>query len=153
MGTNENLLNSDLQVDETSYLHLKESAMWAKLVSVVGIVMSILLAIVPFFIGSFMAKYSSNPYSRYNSSAATIGAGFITVVYLIMAIVLFLISLFLYRFAVKLKTALQSYDQGNLNLAFQNLKVYFRILGIITIIYIVIIVLAMLGTMAAGIMR
>ena len=153
MDTNENLLNSDLQVDEVSYLHLKESAMWAKLISIVGIIISILLAIVAFFIGAYMAKYSSNPYSRYNSSAVTVGAGTITVIYLIVAIVFFLISLYLYRFAVKLKAALQSYDQGNLNLAFQNLKVYFRILGIITVIYIVVIVLAMLGTLAAGIMR
>jgi hypothetical protein len=40
----------------------------------------------------------------------------------------------MFRFASQMKTALYSNDQESLNTSFQNLKRYFRYLGIITII-------------------
>ena len=144
MELNENLLNNELQIDAASHSHLKEAAMWARFVSIFGIVISVILAIAAFFVGSFLSNMDSNPYSRYGSDSAAMGAGMITVIYLIAAVICFIMSLYLFRFATKMKAALLSGDQLLLNLSFQNLKVYFRIIGIITAIYLVIIVLAML---------
>ena len=145
MESNENLLNTDLQVDAASHTHLKEAAMWARFVSIFGIVISVILAIAAFFVGSFLTNLGGNsPYSRYGSDSAAMGAGMITVIYLIAAIICFIMSLYLFRFATKMKAALLSGDQILLNQSFQNLKVYFRIIGIITAIYLVIIVLAIL---------
>jgi Family of unknown function (DUF5362) len=52
-------------------------------------------------------------------------------------------SLFLFRFASKMKAALYNTDQESLNASFMNLKVLYRFMGIITIIYLVFIVLAL----------
>ena len=147
MDTTENLLNNDLQIDPMSHTHLKETASWAKFISIVGIVASIFLAIFAFFVGAFISSYSS-PYSRYSSSFSSMGAGVITAVYLIIALVTFFVSLYLNRFAMRMRTALDNYDQAALTSAFQNIKIYFRFIGIILIIYIGFILLALLGLLA-----
>jgi hypothetical protein len=144
MDTNENLLNNDLQIDPASQAHLKETAGWAKFISIVGIVASILLAIAAFFIGAIMSRYSA--YGRYGSEMSTMGAGVITVVYLIGAVITFFVSLYLNRFAMKMKTALDTSDQAALTSSFQNIKVYFRFIGIILIIYIAFIIFGLLAT-------
>jgi len=145
MDTNENLLNNDLQIDPSSMIHLKETASWAKFISITGIVCSILLGIAAFFVGAMISRYSSNPYSRYGS-AAEVGSGILTVIYLVMAVIVFFVSLFLNRFATKMRLALDTSDQSALTLAFQNIKVYFRIIGILLIIYIAFLLLALLAS-------
>ena len=49
-----------------------------------------------------------------------------------------------------MKVALITNDQESLNLSFQNLKVYYRFAGIITIIYLVILLLALLSGIIAA---
>jgi hypothetical protein len=63
-------------------------------------------------------------------------------------------SLFLYRFSSKMKVALYSTDQDNLNASFLNLKNLYKMMGILTIIYLGILVLALIfGIGAAAFMR
>jgi hypothetical protein len=45
MEQGQHLLNNDLQVDSFAQLHLKETAMWAKLLGIVGFVMSSLVGV------------------------------------------------------------------------------------------------------------
>ena len=74
--------------------------------------------------------------------------------YLVFAVVYFFLSLFLYRFATKMKIALDSTDQENFGESLMNLKMVYRILGIITIIYLSFVALAIvLGIGAAFFMR
>ena len=76
------------------------------------------------------------------------GVGF-TLYLLVCAAIGFFPFFFLYRFSTKAKAALASGDQESLNVSLQNLKVYFRYLGIITIIilalYAIILLIALLG--------
>jgi hypothetical protein len=143
MDADQNLLKYDLQIDEQGQTHLKETAMWAKFIAIVGIILSVFLCFAAFFMGALLSRFSTNPYGR-SGSAAALSAGFITVFYLIIAVVFFFISLYLYRFATKMKQALQTADQLSLNQSFQNIKVYFRILGIITVLYVGLIGLSIL---------
>jgi uncharacterized oligopeptide transporter (OPT) family protein len=65
------------------------------------------------------------------------GAGFrvgLAIVYIILIATWFFPLFYMLRFAGKMKTALAGNDQQALNIAFQNLKICFRFIGIVTII-------------------
>ncbi|MEJ7626297.1 MAG: hypothetical protein WKF35_05510 [Ferruginibacter sp.] len=137
---NQNLLASELHIDPIGYTHLKETAMWAKFLAIVGFVLSIGLAIVAFFIGTILGNLSPE-----YAAGAAMGSVMITVVYLFIAAVYFFMSLFLFRFAVKMKTALLSNDQQNLNASLFNLKIVYRMLGIIMVVYLGLIALGLIA--------
>ena len=138
MESNQDLINSPLQIDTTAHAHLAETAKWASFLGIVGFVLSGILAIFALFAGTLLGSMSRG----FGSSGSMIGAGFITFIYLIIAAVYFFMSLFLYRFASKMKTALYSNDQENLNNSLMNLKSLYKMMGILTIIYLCFIALA-----------
>jgi Family of unknown function (DUF5362) len=148
METNENLLNSELQIDSIAHSHLAETAKWSVFLSIVGFVLSGILVVVALFAGTFLGSMNSGL-----GAAPVIGAGLITVLYLIIAALYFFMSLFLYRFATKMKAALYSNDQDTLNNSFLNLKNLYKLMGILTVIYLAFIVLAMIFGIGAALMR
>ena len=145
METTPNLLNEDLQVDSIAHTHLKEAAMWAKLLGIVGIVISVIFAVLALFAGTFMETMSGG---------VGLGAGMgvmISVVYLIAAGINFALALFMFRFGTKMKVALQTIDQENFNNSLYNLKLLYRVAGILVIIYLAFLVLALvIGVGAAA---
>ena len=143
MEIENNLLENELLIDTVSQVHLKETAMWAKFLAIGGFIMSILIAIGAVFAGTMFNKLTAGMPGGNKGGVMT--GGVIMVMYLLIAAVAFFMSLFLFRFGVKMKVALITNDQESLNLSFQNLKVYYRFAGIITIIYLVILLLALLG--------
>ncbi len=144
MEQGQHLLSTELQVDTSTHGHLKETAMWAKLLGIVGFVMSALLGVFSFFAGTIFDKMSQDGYGAYDKNAAAMGATMITVIYLIFAAIGLMVSLFTYRFAVKMKAALLSNDQTSLNDSFKNLKFLFRFYGVIALIYIFFLVIGLL---------
>jgi len=150
MDNSQNLLSGELQVDTVAYTHLKETARWARFLGIMGFVISVLIALMAFFAGSIF----SSTMSQFGSSTAALGTTFITVLYIIIAVVYFFLSLYLYRFAVKMKIALESSDQENFGDSLMNLKMVYRILGIFTIIYLSFLALALIvGIGAAAFMK
>ena len=150
MDTNENLLNNDLQIDSIAYTHLKETAMWARFLGIVGFILSGLLVIVAIFAGTLIGKMmQAGPYS--NAGTANLGGGFITVIYLIIAGISFLMSLLVFRFGTRTRNALLSTDQGSLNAGLGSLKIMFRVYGIVTIIYLGFVAIAMIVGIAAAV--
>ena len=147
----QNLLSSDLQVDPIATSHLKETAMWAKFMAVVGMVLSILIGIMALFIGSIMATLSRGYGS--NSALAGMGTGILTIYYLFIGAIYFFTSLFLFRFATKMKQALFTSDQENFNASLLNLKLVYRIMGIIMIIFLSFMALALIGGIFAAAFR
>jgi len=152
MEPTHNLLSSELQVDPIASVHLKETAMWAKFLAVVGMVLSILIGLVAVFAGSIMANLSRG--FGGNASGGAIATGLIMIIYLFIAAIYFFLSLFLFRFAAKMKLALQTSDQENFNNSLLNLKLVYRIMGIIMIIYLAFLALALIGIiLSAAFMR
>lgn len=141
MESNQNLLSADIQVDSISHSHLKETAMWAKLLAIVGLVISVILALVALFAGAAMETIT-----------AGIGGGgiFLSLVYLVIAGIYFALSLFMLRFSTKMKLALQTVDQQNFNDSLYNLKMVYRITGIIVIIYLALMVLGIVIAIGAA---
>jgi len=153
MESSQNLLSSDLQVDIVAAGHLKETAMWARLLAVVGFVLSIIIGILALFAGTILSNMTRG-FGRDTAASASLGAGFIMIVYLIIAAVYFFMSLFLYKFAIKMKQALLTSDQENFNASLLNLKLLYRTMGIILVIYLSILALALIvGVIAAAFMR
>lgn len=123
-------------IDTASRAHLSEAAKWAKFLAIVGFVVCGLIVIAGIFAGSFLSMMSGTYSDEYRGSTAlTSGMGAVmAVMYIGMAILFFFPYLFLFKFANQMKSALNTNDQQTLNSSFQNLKVMFRYVGILTIV-------------------
>ncbi len=149
MEQNQNTSLFGLGIDENSKAQLSEAARWAKFLAIAGFVglgLMIIYGIYMSFIFSSMLGQMDDRFGGMGGSgglASSLGAGMI-VFYIIMAIIGFFPLLFLLRFSNKMKAALDSNDQDVLNESFRNLKVYYRYIGIITIISLVLIVISIL---------
>ncbi len=123
----------DLQVDQESSLYLSEAAKWGKFLSIIGFILSGLMALMGLFAGSIF----SSTLSQMEGMGAGFGGSMFTLIYLVFAILWFFPCLYLFRFATKAQLALRSSEQQTLNNSFRNLKSCFRFMGIFTIIMLV----------------
>ena len=147
MEIEQNLIETDLLVDSTIHVHLKETAAWGKFLGGIGFVYSLLIAAVAVFAGSVLAKLSGN-YTR--RSENVLAGGGVAIFYLAIAGVVFFMSMFLFKFSKKTSVALQTNDQLVLTDAFKSLKIYFRFAGIITVITLLFTVLGVIGILMAS---
>jgi hypothetical protein len=138
MEVTENLLSSELQIDSFSQSYLAETAKWGTFLSILGFIMSGVIAIIALFIGTILGSLNGG----LGATLPLVGTTFITLFYLIIAAVNFFMSFYLYKFSSKMKAALYANDQESLSKSFLNLRSMFRLIGILTAIYIGIILLA-----------
>ncbi len=130
-----------LLVNETSKVHLKIAARWAKFLSIVGFIGCGIMILVSFFIGTIFSSINSmkslaaagNDMPVSSVSGPTFSY-LMTGFYLIFAILYFFPTLYLYRFATQLKLAIQHENQDYLDGSFQNISKMFRFIGICTVI-------------------
>ncbi len=148
MENDQNLLNTDLHVDYLAGSHLRETAKWAKFLAIVGFVICGILIIVAIFAGTFLGTMGGGLGSP--ATPSFLGAGFLSAIYIVIAVIYFVLSLFLYRFANKMQVALLSTDQDNFNVALYNLKLVYRITGIIVLVYLAIVAIAMIFGIGAA---
>ena len=147
MDTSENLLSAELQLDTISLVHLKETARWAKFLGIMGFIFSVLIGIAGLFAGTVLSSMSKmNP-----GTNMFINTGVISVIYLVIGLIYFLLSLYLYSFGSKMQVALRLTDQSVFNDSLLNLKRVYRMMGVITIIYLAIIALVMIGGIIAAV--
>lgn len=140
MDTNTNLI--DLQFDNSTQMLFRETAKWAKFISIVGFIFCGLLVLGGIFAGTLFSNLSTNPYGNTTMPAAAMGSMF-TVIYIVCALVYFFPCLFLFKFASRMQVALRSSDQQTLVSSLGNLRAYFRFVGILLIIGLSIWVLAL----------
>jgi hypothetical protein len=140
-------------IDQAARDHLSEAAKWAKFLAIFGFVMCGILVIIGIFFGSFFSTMSSGNYGNEYEVNSSFGDGIgilMAVVYTGIAILYFFPCLFLLRFAIRMRNALNSNEQLTLNSSFQNLKIMFRYVGILTIVLVSFYALAFLvGIMSA----
>jgi hypothetical protein len=134
MDNNNDLIVDDLKLDSVIQTYLKETIVWTKLLSVIGMVCSALIlmgCIFMLFIG-FM----------YSAMSAVI-----TIAYLALGIIVFFLSNLLLRFTKKMKLALYNNDLIDLRDGFKNLSAYFRVVAITTIVAVILSVLGIISTL------
>ncbi|HLX91645.1 MAG TPA: hypothetical protein VKR32_08180 [Puia sp.] len=136
-----------LGFDENAKELLKSLALWAKICSVcafIGYGINLIVA----FLGrgnSRLSEESFNAVSTANYSRAGAIASA-----LISAAIGCAINYFLYRFSIETNRGVNNLDQFQLNEGFANLKTYFKILGIILVIALILFGLVFLGVLASG---
>ena len=127
---------------------LKETAKWAKFISIVGFVGVGLMVIFALFAGAIFSSFASDfgedfPFPTFLFS----------VIYLIFAAIAYFPILYLYRFANNMQIALQRGDQHVLQNSFENLKSHYKfywiMLAIILGFYALMLVLSIIGGAAA----
>ena len=142
-----------LTIDANSKSHLGEAARWAKFLAIVGFVVCALVVLAGIFAGSFMSmmgnRYGGEDFGDANMGLAGLGP-LLSVFYIGMALLYFFPCLFLYRFATHMKKALAGGEQEILNKSFQNLKIMFRFVGILTIIILTIYAIILLMAIIMG---
>ena len=129
-----------MSIDTVAKEHLSETAKWARFLAIVGFVALVLITGLGIYasivLNRFETMYGNE--SRGIGSALGLGAA---ITYLVVFLIYIFPIVFMFRFAGKMRQALDSHDQEALNISFQNLKVCFRYLGIVTIIGIVFVAL------------
>ncbi len=142
-----------LSIDPVTKAHLHETAKWARFLAIVGMVFLILGIIGILFVATALSSFSGPMETEYGGTSPfpIFGAG-IAFVYIILLVIWFFPLMYLLRFANRVRAALNGNDQQVLNAAFQNLKICFRFLGIVTIIvmalYAIAIIFAIVGAAA-----
>src|ERR1022692_2446056 len=143
---NQNRLDTffNMSFDESSRHYLRTIALWARICAVcafIGYTVALLIAI--------LGK-AQVPDNEVSGIAASFGKGSLIAGALVSAIIGCAINYFLYRFATSAKEGLESENQIKLNEGLLNLKTYFKILGILLLIVLIICGLALLIVIIAA---
>ena len=135
-----------LRINEHSKSFLRETAKWAKFLSIVGFVGIGLMVLLAVF-GEYLSLNAANSNTfTFETDGGIAGM----VVVLILAIIYFFPVYYLYKFANNMKAALQSEEEDQLTDAFEMLKSHYKFMGILTIIILSIyLLLFFIGFMAA----
>jgi hypothetical protein len=138
-----------MNIDDAIKFHLNETARWGKFLAIIGFILCGLVVI-----AGIVLAASTNSISRYSgfyerNTMREFGPA-MSIAYIIFAVIYFFPCLFLLRFSDKMKIALSGNDQITLTASFQNLKILFRYVGILTIIFLSIYLLALLMIVMTG---
>ncbi|RYY50911.1 MAG: hypothetical protein EOO06_02325 [Chitinophagaceae bacterium] len=144
MENKTDLLSEGLQVDYNSLPVLKESAQWAKFISISGMIFAGIALVFSFTMGGRVESALNEGFMRSGT------AGYLAVLgILIFAVAFFVLSNYLYRFANRMLIAIQSADKYEFVEAMKQLRNTYRILAILFSIYF----LLFLGTLFANLIN
>ena len=140
----ENQTLFSLNIDPLTKTNLNSVANWARFLAIIGFLV-LLVALVgsvltltiysDYIIGSSSLDPNDRQIARNLRWGTAIGS-------LIIIVMGYFPCLFLFKFANRMKKALQANSQENLNQAFTLLKIYFRYVGLVIMILIIIYSLA-----------
>lgn len=133
--------SNDLKITDEIELYLKETAKWGKFLSILGIVMYCLIAILMLGFGSFFMNIMSR-----QSGFGGGGFGFGLIIFYLGIYAVFLLwpSIMLYKFATKMNIALTTRNQDAFTQSFLQQRSLARFYAIVTIIGLALMVLMIL---------
>lgn len=134
--------------DVRSYIY--DMAKWTKFLSVVGFVLSAMMALFA-FVGT-QAYIDMMAVASPGSPLLKIGAAGFTIIYLLIALLQFYPSFLLFKFSNAAMQAVLYADQASLSVAMAKLKSFFKFWGVLTIVFIAFYIFVILGAvlMTAG---
>lgn len=134
----------DLAIDNEGSASLAETAKWAKVVAIFGLIGGLLMILAGLILG-----ISSATFARMSPEMAAVGpmSGVFCVA---IGAILMYPNWKLLKFGSSMSPGLRKSDQVMVNDALKNLKSYFKILGIFMLVVIGIYVLAIVVVMSAG---
>lgn len=117
--------------------NMRTAMSWAKFMAIVCFVMTGMIfvaAVILLAMGGAMQYYYP----------ALGGGALLGICYLVIAVIYFFLSYFMYMFAVKTKRAIDNGCMQDLSAGTMNMKYYFKMTGIVTIVTIAVVVLMIL---------
>lgn len=143
-------IESGVILSPVAISYLLKAAKWAKFLSILGFIVAGFIALLAVFIGSIFTMIGRlSPMASMMPGA--LGTS-VSVLYLVFAAIVFVLHLFLFQFATRTQKALTYQDNGLMDGGIHRLQSYFKMLGIIMIIYLVFMALAVIGTLALSTM-
>lgn len=121
-------VNQHLEISSLSRDYLKETAGWAKFLAICGFVFLGLFVLAALSIEVIIGAYMPE------EVASEFPTGMLSAIYIFFAGLYFLPMLYLFRFATKMKSAIQYKAQDQLDDAFANIKSHYKFIGILMII-------------------
>ncbi|MBS1948574.1 MAG: hypothetical protein JST47_12485 [Bacteroidetes bacterium] len=148
---NQNQLDNIFKIsfDDNAREQLRSISLWAKISAICAFI-GYGIALIVAFLGKTKAGFVTGNDADVVGSMAR---GSIVASALVTAIIGTAINYFLYKFAVDAKQGLSGIDQVKLNTGLSSLKTYFKILGIILLICLIIVALVILFAMFASLGR
>jgi Ca2+/H+ antiporter len=141
----DNLTDIDLHLSDASKNHLLQTAKWSKFLAIVSFIFIGIGTIYSFIFYSKTSELYRYAGSRGSSVPMTSLVGML-IVLLIFAYASFL----LFQFSNKLKFSIENTDNFTLEDAFNSQRKLYQYWGILTIIYLVIVVLLFLVSLGSG---
>lgn len=151
LSTNEEKKTSGLTISNTAINDLSETGKWTKFLSIIGFIFSGLIVIMGFFAGSIMSLIPNGQIDNmFNGIGIIIGG-----MYILIGLLYFFPSWYLFKFSQKIKKALSTQNNNDLNLnaAFKNQKSFYKFWGIYMIITIGIYVLLILIALIVSVLN
>jgi hypothetical protein len=137
--------------------YLREAAKWSYFLGIVGFILTGLILICAFFVGTIFSRMPQ--YSTGVSTAIPSAIGsFMGFIYVLVAVFYFFFSFYLYQFGYRIKNGLMYNDTLQVTNALGKLKSFFKLWGITTIVvlcfYALIILIAVIvGVGAASLLH
>ncbi|MBB6460202.1 DUF5362 family protein [Flammeovirga kamogawensis] len=114
--------NQNIHITINAFKYLKEVQKWTFFFSIIGFIGIGIILVAAIVIGFVLpTKYADQSI-------------FVAIAYIIMAMIYVFPVKYLYGFSRKLKKALLSEDEEQLELSFKNLKSHFKFVGVVTIL-------------------
>jgi len=113
--------------------YLREAGKWARFLGIIGFIVCGLILIGALTIGTVISRAALISPSPMITMMAGMG-GLIAVFYILIDIIHFFFSLYLYQFGDRIKKGIAFADTVHLTRAFEKLKSFFKLWGIITIV-------------------
>lgn len=143
-------------LNQEAQYYLQQAGKWASFLGIVGFILCGLLFVAALCIGTiftFFAKMSPQA-GPSNTALTTMGPAF-SVIYIIIDVIYFMLVLYLYQFGSRVKKGLAFIDNDSVTSGLSKLKSFFKAWGIITIVFVSIYGLIIIGFIigAATMMR
>jgi hypothetical protein len=143
--------NRKIEIGQESLGYLDTTRKWTLFFAILGFIFLGVMLIVGLFFGSLISSFTSKMSGMSGmegmegmQTARAVGgfAGIMMfIVMLIIAVIYFFPLLYLLRFSKHTKNAVANLDANEMHLGFKNLKSFWRYIGIMTIVFLVIYIL------------
>lgn len=122
-----------LSISINAHQYLAETGRWTQFLAIMGFILTGLIVIMGLFAGTLFSALSGG------QSQAMLGQGMGIIfggVYVLLGLLYFFPSMYLFNFSKKLKAAILTRDNGELEDALKNQKSFYKFWGVFTIVVI-----------------
>ncbi|MBL7726879.1 MAG: hypothetical protein JNM68_04290 [Dinghuibacter sp.] len=132
----------ELTIDNDSRRYLHDTAGWGKFLAITGIIFSVFMVV----FGFYMAAQETRSRRLFESEEAQQAERLGTIIGFIIAAAIYIFPcIMLYRYSDKIRAALATNNQNDLNTAFRAQKTLYIYMGILAILGLLLMLLALVG--------